>query len=170
MPDFYELDRITETAVSLRVALAESRAYLQAIRRVVEAREGAAPEVETPKGRLTQASVAPSGQTRHSPGTVPEPSSPAAVIGPSALLEEGEVRQDIPIDQVRYVRAAVAPDKSARSAIDLITRDENIRWLFHAGIGNAVQVEALAAVLAESMTIPDVERDALQRRRHIPIE
>lgn len=84
VPDFYELDRITETAVSLRVALAESRAYLQAIRRVVEAREGAAPEVEAPKGRLTQASVAPSGQTRHSPGTVPEPSSPAAVIGPSA--------------------------------------------------------------------------------------
>ncbi|MEV0019415.1 hypothetical protein [Streptomyces tendae] len=70
---------------------------------------------------------------------------------------------------MRYVRAAAAPDKSARSAIDLITRDENIRWLFHAGIGY-VQVEALAAVLAESMTIPDVERDALQRRRHIPIE
>ncbi|MEU3070526.1 hypothetical protein ABZ712_27095 [Streptomyces sp. NPDC006906] len=34
VPDFYELDRITEAAVSLRVAHAESRAYLQAIRRV----------------------------------------------------------------------------------------------------------------------------------------
>ncbi|MFH9373410.1 hypothetical protein ACH4LW_10365 [Streptomyces anulatus] len=87
----------------------------------------------------------------------------------NAFLEQGEIRQDIPIDQVRYVRAAAAPDKSARSAIDLITRDENIRWLFHAGV-EKVQVEALAAVLAESMTIPDVERDALQRGRHIPIE
>ncbi|WP_240677179.1 hypothetical protein [Actinacidiphila soli] len=54
-------------------------------------------------------------------------------------------------------------------AIDLITPDENIRWLFHADIDNA-QVDALAAVLAESMTIPDVEREELQRRRYAPIE
>lgn len=53
-------------------------------------------------------------------------------------------------------------------AIDLITRDENIRWLFHADIDNT-QVDALAA-LAESMTIPDVERDELQQRRYGPIE
>lgn len=84
MPDFYELDRITEAAVSLRVAHAESRAYLQAIRRVVEAREAAAPEVEAPTVRLAQADVARSGQTRHAPGAAPEPSSPAAVVGPSA--------------------------------------------------------------------------------------
>lgn len=87
----------------------------------------------------------------------------------NAFLEQGEVRQDIPIDQVRYVRAATTPDRSARLAIDLITRDENIRWLFRAGIDNA-QVDTLSAVLAESMTIPDVERDALQRRRYAPIE
>ncbi|MFI9495014.1 hypothetical protein ACIG8K_26085 [Streptomyces halstedii] len=53
-------------------------------------------------------------------------------------------------------------------AVDLITRDENIRWLFHADIGNR-QVDSLAAVLAESMTIPDAERDELQRRHHAPI-
>lgn len=87
----------------------------------------------------------------------------------NAFLEQGEVRQDIPIDQVRYVRAATAQDRSGRLAIDLITRDENNRWLFHADIGNT-QVDALAAVLAESMTIPDLERDELQRRRHAPIE
>lgn len=68
VPDFYELDRITETAVKLRVAHAESRAYLQAIRRVVEAQEAAAPEVEAPAVRLAQAAVARSGQTRHAPG------------------------------------------------------------------------------------------------------
>jgi hypothetical protein len=87
----------------------------------------------------------------------------------NAFLEQGEIRQDIPIDQVRYVRAATTQDKSARLAIDLIARDENIRWLFHADIDNT-QVDTLAAVLAESMTIPDVERDELQRRRHAPIE
>ncbi|MFR9799854.1 hypothetical protein ACL02U_28755 [Streptomyces sp. MS06] len=87
----------------------------------------------------------------------------------NAFLEQAEIRRDIPVDRVRYVRAATAQDGNARLAIDLITRDENIRWLFHADIKNP-QVGALAAVLAESMTIPDVERDELQRRRYAPIE
>ncbi|MFF7932844.1 hypothetical protein [Streptomyces sp. NPDC007940] len=87
----------------------------------------------------------------------------------NAFLEQGEIRQVIPIDQVRYVRTATTQDKDARLAIDLITRDENIRWLFQADM-DATQVDAFAAVLAESMTIPDVERDELQRRRHVPIE
>ncbi|MFD5285544.1 hypothetical protein [Streptomyces rubrogriseus] len=87
----------------------------------------------------------------------------------NAFLEQGEIGQDIPIDLVRYVRAATTQDRSARLAIDLITRDENIRWLFPADIDDT-QVGVFAAVLAESMTIPDVERDALQRRRHAPIE
>ncbi len=87
----------------------------------------------------------------------------------NAFLEQGEIRQEIPIDRVRYVRAATTEDKSARLAIDLITRDESIRWVFRADIDNA-QVDALAAVLAESMTIPDEEREALQRRRRAPLE
>ncbi|MFV0137424.1 hypothetical protein ACLGIH_30250 [Streptomyces sp. HMX87] len=87
----------------------------------------------------------------------------------SAFLERGEVRRDIPIDQVRYVRAATAQDEGARLAVDLITRDESIRWLFRAEIDNT-EVDALAAVLAESMTIPDVEREELRRRRHAAIE
>ncbi|MER7484544.1 hypothetical protein ABTY20_01075 [Streptomyces sp. NPDC126497] len=82
VPDFYELDRITESAASLRVAHAESRAYLQAIRRVVEAREAAAPVAEAPTVRLAQAAVARSGQAPHASGRVPEPSSPSAVVGP----------------------------------------------------------------------------------------
>ncbi|MFI0449323.1 hypothetical protein [Actinomadura sp. 6N118] len=87
----------------------------------------------------------------------------------NAFLEQGEIGQDIPIGRVRYVRVATTQDGSGRLAIDLITRDENIRWLFHADIDNT-QVEALAAVLAESMSIPDAERDELQRRRYAPIE
>ncbi|MEY2228197.1 hypothetical protein [Streptomyces sp. BF23-19] len=89
----------------------------------------------------------------------------------TAFLEQGEIRQDIPIDQVRYVRAATTTpqDRSGRLAVDLITRDDNIRWLFHADIGTT-QVDALAALLAESMTIPDAEREELRRRSHTPIE
>ncbi|MET8840041.1 hypothetical protein ABZW67_08085 [Streptomyces rubiginosohelvolus] len=81
----------------------------------------------------------------------------------NAFLEQAEIRQAIPIDQVRYVRATITQDRSARLAIDLITRDENIRWLFHADI-DSDQVNALAAVLAESMRIPDAEREELQQR------
>jgi hypothetical protein len=85
----------------------------------------------------------------------------------NAFLEQGEIGQDIPTDRVRYVRATTTQDESKRLAIDLITRDENIRWLIHADTDNT-QVDALAAVLAESMTIPDVERDEFQRRRYAP--
>lgn len=87
----------------------------------------------------------------------------------SSFLEQAEIRQDIPTDHVRYVRSTITPDKNARMAIDLITRDENNRWLFHADIDSA-QVGALAAVLSESMSIPDVERNELQRRRPTSIE
>ncbi|MFE9746408.1 hypothetical protein ACFYOT_16005 [Saccharothrix saharensis] len=88
---------------------------------------------------------------------------------PNSFLEQAEVHQIIPIDQVRYVRATTTRENVSRSAVDLITRDENIRWLFHSDIDHT-QVDALAAVLAESMTIPDVEREELQRRRHPSIE
>jgi hypothetical protein len=86
----------------------------------------------------------------------------------NTFLEQAEIHQDIPIDQVRYVRAPTAPDSGSRLVIDLITRDENIRWLFHADVDNS-HVDALAAVLAESMTIPDAERDELQRRRYASV-
>ncbi|MFI9006801.1 hypothetical protein ACIGNX_06150 [Actinosynnema sp. NPDC053489] len=87
----------------------------------------------------------------------------------TAFLEQAEVRQNIPIDQVRYVRVLTTQDQDSRSAIDLITRDENIRWLFHPDVDNT-RVNALAAVLAESMTIPDAERDDLRRRHYIAVE
>lgn len=83
----------------------------------------------------------------------------------NAFLERGEIHQDIPTDQVRYVRAATAQDRGGRSAIDLITREENIRWLFRPDLDDT-NVQALAAMLAESMMIPDIERDEFQRWRH----
>ncbi|MGW4215112.1 hypothetical protein ACWEIJ_44565 [Lentzea sp. NPDC004789] len=87
----------------------------------------------------------------------------------NTFLEQAEIYQDIPIDQVRYVRAPTTPSSDSRPVIDLITRDENIRWRFHTDVDSA-QADALAAVLSESMTIPDAERDELQRRRYASIE
>lgn len=86
----------------------------------------------------------------------------------NAFRKQGQIGQEIPIDQVRYVRAP-AQDGNGRSAIDIITTDENIRSIFQADIDNT-QVDALAAVLAESMTIPDAERDELQGRRSPALE
>jgi hypothetical protein len=54
-------------------------------------------------------------------------------------------------------------------AIELITRDENIRWIFSADIADT-QVYTLAAVRAESMAVPDVEREELELRRYAPVE
>ncbi len=88
---------------------------------------------------------------------------------PNVLRQQGEINQDIPIDLVRYVRSSTIPDESVRAEIDVITRDKNIHWTFHADTDN-MQVQALAAVLAESMTIPGAEREELQRRRYTAIK
>lgn len=87
----------------------------------------------------------------------------------NAFLGQGEIGQDIPIDRVRYVRAPAARDGNGRLAIDLITAEDNIRWLFDSDVDDT-HVAALAAVLAESMNIPDDERAQLQRPRHTSLE
>ena len=87
----------------------------------------------------------------------------------NAFLGQGEIGQDISIDRVRYVRASATRDGNGRSAIDLITPEDNIRWLFDSDIDNT-HVAALAAVLAESMNIPDDERVRLQRPCHASLE
>jgi ABC-type transporter Mla MlaB component len=81
----------------------------------------------------------------------------------NAFLERGELHDDTPLDRVRYVRVTPAKDSDARTALDVITAERNVRWQFREGIDTA-EVEALGAVLAESMTIPDSEREALRRR------
>lgn len=83
----------------------------------------------------------------------------------SAFRQHGKIAQEIPIDQVRYVRARSSQKGSVPSQIDLITRDENARWRFSTDT-DSTHVDAFAAVLAESMTIPDRERDELVRRGH----
>jgi len=84
--------------------------------------------------------------------------------GANSFRQAGEIRQVIPVDQVRYVRTRAASTEGVRSTIDLVTRDEDIRWAFHPETDSA-DVSALAAVLAESMTIPDAERNDLLEKR-----
>ena len=84
----------------------------------------------------------------------------------NAFTQRGEIGRSIPLNHIRYVRLATASDANERSAIDVITRDENIQWLFHPDAENG-HVAAIAALLAESMAIPQEERDALLLR-HSP--
>jgi hypothetical protein len=86
----------------------------------------------------------------------------------NALRKHGQIGQGIPLDQVRYVRAP-AQDGNGRTAIDIITAAENIRSIFHAEVDKKL-VDALAAALAESMTIPDAERHELQQHHHPALE
>lgn len=71
------------------------------------------------------------------------------------LVREAAIDRQFPLEDVRYVRA-----NSARGELDLITRSTDLHWVFPTEV-DAAQVDALAAVLAESMGIPDNERDAL---------
>ncbi|MEU0401861.1 hypothetical protein ABZ318_16760 [Streptomyces sp. NPDC006197] len=78
---YYELERIVSSAADLRVALAESGAHVQAIRRVIEAREAASAADRTPAASLSRAAVARSELAPRAPGQVPDQPVPAAVIG-----------------------------------------------------------------------------------------
>ncbi|MFI9626464.1 hypothetical protein [Streptomyces sp. NPDC052042] len=83
VPAFYDLDRITRSAPDLRVAQAESHAFLQAISHAIEAREAATAD-SGPEVRLAQAAVARSAHAPHSVDQAPDQPAPSAAVGPSS--------------------------------------------------------------------------------------
>lgn len=83
VPAFYDVERITNSAANLRVALAESRTALQAISHVVEAREAAATADRSPAVRLAQAAVARSAHAPRALGQPPDQPAPSAAAGPT---------------------------------------------------------------------------------------
>jgi hypothetical protein len=84
------------------------------------------------------------------------------IAKPSTFLHEASVATAVPLDEIRYVRASTRRG-DGRSTIDLITRDENISWSFDPAIDDD-HVDALAAGLASSMSVPDSERASLIER------
>lgn len=78
------------------------------------------------------------------------------------FLELGEVATDLPLTQIRYIRATRPARSEDPSVVDVITRDENLKWEFPSAIAGP-SVEKLAAVLSESMNLPEKERFELQR-------
>ncbi|WP_198358198.1 hypothetical protein [Streptomyces fildesensis] len=83
VPAFYDLGRITSSAVDLRVAQAECRTGLQAISHVIDARASAATADRAPAARLAQAAVA---RSTHAPHALSQPlaqEAPSIVAGPA---------------------------------------------------------------------------------------
>lgn len=83
VPAFYDLERITSTAVDLRVAQAESRIALQAISHVIEAREAAVTADRAPALRLAQAAVARSAHAPRALGQPPDRAAAPAAVAPT---------------------------------------------------------------------------------------
>lgn len=80
----------------------------------------------------------------------------------SEFRREGRLGRQVPLEDVRYVRARSALGADGRAELDLISREVDLRWGFRADT-DALQVAALAAVLAGSMRLPDAERETLLR-------
>jgi hypothetical protein len=84
------------------------------------------------------------------------------------FLKKAVFHYEIGLDAVRYVRSTTIPGEAKASRVDLIAREHNHEWHFGPDVDKG-DVDALAAILAESMTLPEQEREDL-RRRHSSIE
>lgn len=82
------------------------------------------------------------------------------------FLHRAVFRHDSRLDSVRYVRSAPKPENATVRRIDLITTDTNYAWHFESH-GDVDHVDVLAAVLAETMTLPEREREQLLHRGDI---
>lgn len=74
---------------------------------------------------------------------------------------QGVVDRSIPSDEIRYVRFR-DDDSAGQAEVDLITKTENLTWRFGKGSASEASVRGLAALLADRMDIPQVERDVLR--------
>lgn len=50
---------------------------------------------------------------------------------------------------------------SDQAELDVITKNESLTWQFSKGSGAATSIQALVALLAKHMAIPESEREAL---------
>ncbi|MEU9155717.1 hypothetical protein AB0D59_35500 [Streptomyces sp. NPDC048417] len=86
VPAFYDQERITSSAVDLRVAQAESRTALQAISHVIEARDAAVTADRAPALRLAQAAVARSAHAPRDLGQPPDQPAPSTAVGATVAV------------------------------------------------------------------------------------
>jgi hypothetical protein len=117
VPAFYDLERITRSAVDLRVAQAESQARLQAIGHITDAREAAQPPDRAPEIRLAQAAVARSVQAPRAPDPPPGQPSASAAVGPAVATSGPAGNRSAPL-----LVAGVVPEAGVHRAGQLLHR------------------------------------------------
>jgi hypothetical protein len=79
------------------------------------------------------------------------------------FLQRAVFSHERSLDSVRYVRSAPKAENATARRVDLITSDTNHAWHFESS-GDVDDVDLLAAVLAEAMTLPEREREELLHR------
>ncbi len=83
--------------------------------------------------------------------------------GTHVFLKKAEIDYDDGLEAVRYVRSRPGSGDARVRKIDLITKDRNHEWEFETDVDTG-DVDAVAAILAESMSLPEEERNSLRRR------
>ncbi|WP_277210581.1 hypothetical protein [Isoptericola croceus] len=78
----------------------------------------------------------------------------------STFRQEGTIEHSVPLEHVRYVRSRCPQRDGGRSTVELTTRDVDFRWVFHED-SEQEGVDSFAGLLAESMTLPEAEREEL---------
>src|SRR3546814_5193756 len=82
--------------------------------------------------------------------------------GNQDFLKQGLFENEVDLADVRYVRS-VPGNGQCESRVDLVTRDQNLDLYFAPEVDTQA-VASLAGLFAESMTLPEGERDDLLRR------
>lgn len=72
----------------------------------------------------------------------------------------GVIRQEIPATDIRYVRLRES-GPTGGAEIDVISKNADLRWRFGKGSAKDDAIKALSALLADSMQVPEEEREAL---------
>jgi len=75
----------------------------------------------------------------------------------SELFGKGEIHAQTPLSEIRYIRSGVS---HGHEAVDVITRKNNLHWVFDSEISNQ-RVKEFVRPLTEAMRIPDSERRQL---------
>lgn len=81
----------------------------------------------------------------------------------NTFRQEGRIEHSVPLEHVRYLRSRGPQHAGGRSTVELMTRDLDFRWAFHEE-SKQEGVDLFAGLLAESMNLPEVEREELVAR------
>ena len=88
---------------------------------------------------------------------------------PRALLNRGVLGESFSVREIHFVRPPLKQHNSVRPTIDVITENQNLRWLFPSNADEGT-IDKFAAILEESATSTGERRPAIEDGRRRPSE